>query len=734
MAFIGKNLHFRCFFLILFLISAYASDTNDSGLGSPHSLTPTPASSRFQRLLRRDDSADQQDLMSLGARCVYPVSGTYTKFQRILFYIVLSVVFAFRFHKWILLVGMRWLGVFTATTAIHAVALSIQACLGVDTDVITAGGICQVGGIASLVFSLYPPKHFRRPTSTVLMAWTILLVLATNLALWTELRWRMGGITIDLDAGCGTQKIDSARALHLCNNACGVVEHMPVLFHTADDVMVALNCFASSWSGDEYVFVDITSATDTSIWIQGPSCGISTTNGTDSAPNVSVSLDVDDSNVGSSLPTSLLLLITPFLVLGIAVSTTTLSIDYPPRFQRNWIFRRLTSSDPSPHQMTTSRYIFCCISTALWYMLRPIMLVLRPLVSIMRSLFRRRPITAGPWLLKIPGAQPKDSLSISRINLARWVACAWYCWVMLSYLIFPALLVSAIQRLESVARELPEQESPVAVGQWSSWAGVFLTVLVAIYVRIQSRGVEGEDATKDDQIFLNNVEDEERPGHLGIDDLPKWIQHRPQLCSYFSGIQREFSDTKLWWKDPATMSWRQEPTDLTWPKTQKATHWRPLINSTEFHDADFEELLNVTQYTPPYRPTSSTNSTASLVSLSSARLSTRPSSILSPPRPYPKCSRKAYAAYLPCVCEACKGKLADLVEYNALECATSPSRVPSGSDMELEEIHRQETYLEDNDSSIMVAGRESLQIHTKAGKKEKKEKKVSSHWTSCLLR
>lgn len=104
---------------------------------------------------------------------------------------------------------------------------------------------------------------------------------------------------IGLDAGCGTRKIDSTRALHLCNTACGDVEHMPaVLFHSADDAMVASNCFTSSWYGDEYVLVDITKDFNTSIWIQGPLCGIDTTNGTDSALNVSVSLNIDNRNLG----------------------------------------------------------------------------------------------------------------------------------------------------------------------------------------------------------------------------------------------------------------------------------------------------------------------------------------------------------------------------------------------------------------------------------------------------
>lgn len=187
MAFIGRNLHFCCLFLIFLLASVYALDTNDFGLRSSHSSTLTPASSRFERLLRRNYSVDQEDLSSLGAWCVYPVSGTYTRFQRILFHIVLLIVFAFRFHIWILLVCMGWLGIFTATTAIHATPFSIQAGLGVDPDVITAGGICQVGAIASLVFALYPLKHFRRTTSTVLMGWMALL-LASNLTLGTQLR------------------------------------------------------------------------------------------------------------------------------------------------------------------------------------------------------------------------------------------------------------------------------------------------------------------------------------------------------------------------------------------------------------------------------------------------------------------------------------------------------------------------------------------------------------------
>jgi hypothetical protein len=67
-------------------------------------------------------------------RCGYPVSGMYTRFQRVLLGAVLGVVVRFRSHRWVLVAGNAWMAGYFVPAVVHAMALTFRSSDGLDAD------------------------------------------------------------------------------------------------------------------------------------------------------------------------------------------------------------------------------------------------------------------------------------------------------------------------------------------------------------------------------------------------------------------------------------------------------------------------------------------------------------------------------------------------------------------------------------------------------------------------
>jgi hypothetical protein len=67
-------------------------------------------------------------------RCVYPVSGTYARFQRILFSAVIIAVVIHRSHRWVVVAGSAWLAGYFVPAVVHAMVLTFRSSDGLDAD------------------------------------------------------------------------------------------------------------------------------------------------------------------------------------------------------------------------------------------------------------------------------------------------------------------------------------------------------------------------------------------------------------------------------------------------------------------------------------------------------------------------------------------------------------------------------------------------------------------------
>ncbi|KAG7284363.1 hypothetical protein NEMBOFW57_010736 [Staphylotrichum longicolle] len=450
---------------------------------------------------------------TLTASCVYPVSGIYTRFQRILFYVVVVVVFFFRFHKWILAAGAAWLAAYTVPAVIHAIALSVTAKSGVDADILAVNIICHAGFFAGFTFAMWPSKHFRRASSPILIFWTVLLLCAKFFTFAGSETWHSSRLFIEIDLGCGLPDPNQGDMAAACTTACVTTEsNGNVMFHTAADELIPDTC---------RVLGTPTMRQEHRDGVFEPS-----------PPTVSdPDRRQDNDGIFPLAPAEIALNVAIALIL----TSTTLSTELPPRICRHWIYRRLTSSDPPRRRLKTPRYILCVAITILSYVWQMLLFVAFPLMAVdllvhfiyMKATKGRG--ATGVWRLRIPKNKPADTPSKAKSGFAMTVAMAWYVWVAVGKFAFPAFALFAIYGLELDNNYLPEQEEPVAVGQWSTWVGVGLALLLAAYARLQPGRIAGafdqQHGGQHDSILLNEIDarrvTEERMQYLVTRDPPK---------------------------------------------------------------------------------------------------------------------------------------------------------------------------------------------------------------------
>jgi hypothetical protein len=106
--------------------------------------------------------------------CGYQISGPYNKLQRFLFYAVSIVVFCFRFHKWLTVVGVGFLLTYTTTAAIHGLIL---VCIqdGADLDFLATKQIVTVASVTATNLMFFAPRIFRTHLRGTFIGWSIVL-------------------------------------------------------------------------------------------------------------------------------------------------------------------------------------------------------------------------------------------------------------------------------------------------------------------------------------------------------------------------------------------------------------------------------------------------------------------------------------------------------------------------------------------------------------------------------
>lgn len=113
--------------------------------------------------------------------CVYPVSGTYTSFQRSLFYLTTAVALLGHAHEWLTAACLAFAVSYSSTAAIHGLALALfqgDSLLHHDSDFLAVDVIVHWALYASIVCALFCPQLLGRNLYVLVGAWCVLLAAA----------------------------------------------------------------------------------------------------------------------------------------------------------------------------------------------------------------------------------------------------------------------------------------------------------------------------------------------------------------------------------------------------------------------------------------------------------------------------------------------------------------------------------------------------------------------------
>jgi hypothetical protein len=615
--------------------------------------TPPPASS--SKLYSRDNPDPTEFTIEYywSARCLYPISGIYARFQRILFYLILAFIFCSRFHQWLALIGIVYFVGLSGIAAFHGIGLGLQDNIGLDADHVVLNSILTVAMTASLIFALYPPRFFNHNSSPFFILWTGLLSFALMCVYWTTIKWVSRGVAVDVLADC------SDPSAFACAHACDVVEYSKVLFRDAKDNMVPTMWRETSYYGviSETLYapsvVNSRSLTNARVRSVRHATGISVNHSIQARDASTTDYTVAYSISSSTDYTSSLYM----LAIALPLRTTLLSATYPPKVARNWIFRQLAFKE-EPVGMTRRQRFLAKVVTILCYLWQVMIFIIWPL-TILHLVVVTLVVRCG-WgprkslVLHTTKSKPQNQQSKTRVWWARLPAIAWYIWGMSAFVLWPTVLFMQIYILEGVMNGIPESESLVSVGQWCSWVNVAFAFLAALYAKIRASRKNGKISAKE-RILLDEVACAAGAGQLDklprfLRDPPEWLSRHPQIWSSLVTLVREFQDFKAWWKDPVTTAYLADLSD-DGGEVKNGSRWRQKCEKAEGADSDtdFESVWatitaprdHVRLLDPPHAPTESNV----------------------PGSPSSQYRRSGWASYLPCSCESCQGEDVPTVHY-----------------------------------------------------------------------
>ena len=112
--------------------------------------------------------------------CVYPVSGIYTRMQRLLLYAVTAFVFLLRSYDWLIAVGLTFVLTYVSAACIHAFLLSTLPGVGPDFDVVALQGIIVSTTIAVYCYSIVSPRISNYAIAPLYSLWILAICVTSS--------------------------------------------------------------------------------------------------------------------------------------------------------------------------------------------------------------------------------------------------------------------------------------------------------------------------------------------------------------------------------------------------------------------------------------------------------------------------------------------------------------------------------------------------------------------------
>lgn len=443
--------------------------------------------------------------------CVYPISGTYTRAQRVLFYFNIAIAFVFRFHDWLSTVAFCAATLYTAVTIFHSILMSFQTSLGADPDFIPTQSILFTSVLCSLVARQLSPRYLGADLDVYYNCWIIVVSLASIIVVWHTPSFTSSIKNYVVQQVC----LPSSS----CPNPCRDMD-VEARFRNSEEEM--LGVVVQSWwdtLGDSYG-----NKTPLAVPIPVPP----------DTPGI-----VPEYYSRLSVP-GLIALITVLYPLFVLAVRNKMK---PPRASRNGFFKRLMQRRVLKRTCRGSLRRFQFYAVYYFHVCWKVISYLSPKLPVPGFLVGLEGRTQS-WIDDRSHLVLVDSEW--RRQKAKYLSFSWYLCRMLAYLLFPALLVYRILYYElSWLAHIPESEGLYAIGQWGPILGLGLTLLGTCVAHF----VFSSSPTKS---WMTRGGDEQHPDPFARKTKPGigwYYEFTP-----FGLISAEWEDLTDWWHEPFQVS------------------------------------------------------------------------------------------------------------------------------------------------------------------------------------
>ena len=523
----------RLYFFVAFLACLWIATLDALPTKGPHSAAQKALHWQYPR----DPNTTLGNTTTTWAvACVYPVSGIYTRMQRLLLYVVTAFVFLLRSYDWLITVGMTFVLTYASVACIHAFLLSTLHGIGPDFDAMALQGIMVSTTIAICCYSIVSRRISDYAIAPLFYIW-ISAMLVTSVMTCVSMNGIMGDITtFVVPAGCSADGKCNPGA---CSNA---TSHG--LFRSEMDQLVPMAL-------EQWMYYNASNLSEWNGYYPASEfcldCGGSFyTNGS----TVYNPLDKSPLYVLYAAYTTLLM----FLVFTRMATRSQL---FNPSKFRNVVFfyflmRSKTSTTPF-HDVFGLLFIFTLSPASI-----------RPRPS-SKSIVRNEAHRAGKDVRDSQGRTAIQSFLLYDLSTASEVelwhiynakllasccfVCSWSARIILLMLPVVTVVLSEL----TLAR-LPESEAPRLVGQWAPFIYVGLALLASLILK-----------------FLNywrvGVQEQRRIIYLGHPDSTE--QLKPPLRRLTEEYESNLhfnpylmgKELKKWWKDPVNVA-KQDYEDM----------------------------------------------------------------------------------------------------------------------------------------------------------------------------
>ena len=498
----------RLYLFVAFLACPWIATLDALPTKGPHSAAQEAQSRPHWQYPRGSNTTLGNATTIWAVACVYPVSGIYTRMQRLLLYAVTALVFLLRSHDWLITVGMTFVLTYASAACIHALLLSTLHGIGPDLDALVLQGIIMSTTMAVFSYSMVSRRISEYAIAPLFYIW-ISAMLVTSVASGLSINGILGDLnTFIIPAGCSD---DGKCNLGACSNATShglFRSEMDQLVPIALDEWTYHNTNVLGDQGGYYPFSGYGSNM-VDLWVKAPLY---------------------------YMYAWYYWLVTAFVVTRLLFSPLL----FNPSKSRNVLFL---------HSLIRRSKTFGTPFYRDIVLLSPLLGSPLLRLSLYRIVLRGADTEIGKridsfllWNVSIPSEVEFEHIDVVKLLTSCWFVCSWSARIILLMLPVVTVVLS-----ELTLAGLPESEAPRLVGQWAPFVYVGLALLASLILKfLNSRRIGVQEQRRLTYLsYTDSTEPLKFPLHCLTEKYERNLLLSPCLA---------WKEFKVWWNDPVNVA------------------------------------------------------------------------------------------------------------------------------------------------------------------------------------